>query len=164
MGPDFNAKMVVKSLTSQQLVRIHQLLRQAKFDDPNGHVSYIVFIISHLNFINYCYFFVYSLLDAYFQCLSPAGEYNLRLGIIKELHPDMVATYSGRLWFNIKVLPDLSLQIIASGDFYIFQSTIICNLWVVVEWIMSTEHALHRTLPVGNSKGTANRCRLVIGP
>lgn len=31
------------------------------------------------------------------QCLSPAGEYNLRLGIIKELHPDMVATYSGRL-------------------------------------------------------------------
>ncbi|KAF9597877.1 hypothetical protein IFM89_021962 [Coptis chinensis] len=28
-------------------------------------------------------------------CLSPAGEYNLRLGIVKELHPDMVATYSG---------------------------------------------------------------------
>ncbi|CAI8611036.1 unnamed protein product [Vicia faba] len=55
----------IKSLTSQQLVRIHQLFRQAKFDDPSGH------------------------------CLSPAGEYNLRLGIIKELHPDMVATYSG---------------------------------------------------------------------
>ncbi|KAG4961419.1 hypothetical protein AAZX31_13G324300 [Glycine max] len=65
MGPDFGSKMTVKSLTSQQLVRIHQLLRQAKFDDPSGH------------------------------CLSPAGEYNLRLGIIKELHPDMVATYSG---------------------------------------------------------------------
>ncbi|ESW22398.1 hypothetical protein PHAVU_005G150500 [Phaseolus vulgaris] len=65
MGPDFSAKTPVKSLTSQQLVRIHQLLRQAKFDDPSGH------------------------------CLSPAGEYNLRLGIIKELHPDMVATYSG---------------------------------------------------------------------
>lgn len=31
------------------------------------------------------------------QSLSPAGEYNLRLGIIKELHPDMVATYAGRL-------------------------------------------------------------------
>lgn len=30
------------------------------------------------------------------QCLSPAGEYNLRLGIVKELQPDMVATYSGR--------------------------------------------------------------------
>ncbi|PON69735.1 DNA topoisomerase VI, subunit B [Parasponia andersonii] len=65
MGPDFNPKMTVKSLTSQQIVRIHQLFRQAKFDDPCG------------------------------DCLSPAGEYNLRLGIIKELHPDMVATYSG---------------------------------------------------------------------
>jgi len=39
MGPDFNAKTPVKSLTSQQIVRIHQLLRQAKFDDPSGHVS-----------------------------------------------------------------------------------------------------------------------------
>ncbi|KAL5565322.1 hypothetical protein UlMin_028486 [Ulmus minor] len=65
MGPDFDPKMAVKSLTSQQIVRIHQLFRQAKFDDPSG------------------------------DCLSPAGEYNLRLGIIKELHPDMVATYSG---------------------------------------------------------------------
>nr|XP_025610366.1 DNA topoisomerase 6 subunit B isoform X1 [Arachis hypogaea] len=65
MGPDFSPKMALKSLTPQQLVRIHQLFRQAKFDDPNGH------------------------------CLSPAGEYNLRLGIIKELQPDMVATYSG---------------------------------------------------------------------
>ncbi|XP_021728920.1 DNA topoisomerase 6 subunit B-like isoform X1 [Chenopodium quinoa] len=65
MGPEFSPKMAVKSLTSQQLVRIHQLFRQAKFGDPSG------------------------------DCLSPAGEYNLRLGIIKELHPDMVATYSG---------------------------------------------------------------------
>ncbi|KAI9195324.1 hypothetical protein LWI28_013817 [Acer negundo] len=65
MGPEFTPKMAVKSLTSQQIVRIHQLFRQAKFDDPSG------------------------------DCLSPAGEYNLRLGIIKELHPDMVATYSG---------------------------------------------------------------------
>ncbi|KAL9256415.1 DNA topoisomerase 6 subunit B-like protein [Drosera capensis] len=65
MGPDFNPKMPVKSFTSQQIVRIHQLFRQAKFDDPSG------------------------------DCLSSAGEYNLRLGIIKELHPDMVATYSG---------------------------------------------------------------------
>ncbi|KAH7684331.1 DNA topoisomerase VI subunit B protein [Dioscorea alata] len=65
MGPDFSPNMSVKSLTSQQIVRIHQLFRQAKFDDPNG------------------------------DCLSPAGEYNLRLGIIKELQPDMVATYAG---------------------------------------------------------------------
>ncbi|MBA0728720.1 hypothetical protein Golax_001599 [Gossypium laxum] len=65
MGPEFSPKMAIKSLTDQQIVRIHQLFRQAKFDDPSG------------------------------DCLSPAGEYNLRLGIIKELHPDMVATYSG---------------------------------------------------------------------
>ncbi|KZV52333.1 DNA topoisomerase 6 subunit B, partial [Dorcoceras hygrometricum] len=65
MGPDFGPGMLVKSLTSQQIVRIHQLFRQAKFDDPSG------------------------------DCLSPAGEYNLRLGIVKELHPEMVATYSG---------------------------------------------------------------------
>ncbi|KAK4760520.1 hypothetical protein SAY87_005413 [Trapa incisa] len=65
MGPDFSPKMDVKSLTDQQIVRIHQLFRQAKFDDPSG------------------------------ECLSPAGEYNLRLGIIKELHPELVATHSG---------------------------------------------------------------------
>ncbi|XP_062017838.1 DNA topoisomerase 6 subunit B isoform X1 [Rosa rugosa] len=65
LGPEFSPKMPVKSLTSQQIVRIHQLFRQAKFNDPSG------------------------------DCLSPAGEYNLRLGIIKELHPELVATYSG---------------------------------------------------------------------
>ena len=27
--------------------------------------------------------------------MALAGEYNLRLGITKELHPDMVATYQG---------------------------------------------------------------------
>ncbi|XP_002981289.2 DNA topoisomerase 6 subunit B isoform X1 [Selaginella moellendorffii] len=67
MGPDFTPKMLVKDLTDQQLVRIHQLFRQAKFDDPDG------------------------------DCLSPAGEYNLRLGITKELHPDMVATCQGNV-------------------------------------------------------------------
>lgn len=38
MGPDFSPKTIVKSLTSQQLVRINQLFRQAKFDDPSGDV------------------------------------------------------------------------------------------------------------------------------
>eukprot|EP00877_Chromochloris_zofingiensis_P003200 jgi/Chrzof1/12881/Cz07g10220.t1 len=54
-----------KELTTQQVVRLHQLLHEAKFSDPSG---------SHL---------------------SPAGEYNLRLGVIKELHPDLIATYQG---------------------------------------------------------------------
>lgn len=42
MGPDFSPKMSVKSLTPQQIVRIHQLFRQAKFDDPTGDVSLII--------------------------------------------------------------------------------------------------------------------------
>lgn len=42
MGPDFSPKMSVKSLTPQQIVRIHQLFRQAKFDDPTGDVSLMI--------------------------------------------------------------------------------------------------------------------------
>lgn len=45
MGPEFSPKMAVKSLTSQQIVRIHQLFRQAKFDDPSGDVSYKILIV-----------------------------------------------------------------------------------------------------------------------
>lgn len=30
------------------------------------------------------------------DCLSPAGEYNLRLGILKEIEPDIVATYADK--------------------------------------------------------------------
>lgn len=42
MGTDFSPKMPVKSLTSQQNVRIHQLFRQAKFDDPSGEASFSI--------------------------------------------------------------------------------------------------------------------------
>lgn len=63
-----------KELTTQQVVRLHQLLHEAKFSDPSG---------SHL---------------------SPAGEYNLRLGVIKELHPDLIATYQGRVTTSEAVL------------------------------------------------------------
>lgn len=52
-------------LTSRQIVAMHDLLHQVRFDNPDG---------SHL---------------------SPAGEYNLRLGIMKELRPEMVATHQG---------------------------------------------------------------------
>jgi len=38
MGPEFQPKMLVKSLTGEQIVRLHQLFRQAKFDDPSGQV------------------------------------------------------------------------------------------------------------------------------
>jgi hypothetical protein len=39
MGPDFSSKMAVRSLTDQQIARIHQLFRQAKFADPAGEVG-----------------------------------------------------------------------------------------------------------------------------
>jgi len=54
-----------KELTSQQVVRLHQLLHEVRFAEPSGN---------HL---------------------SPAGEYNLRLGVMKELHPDLIATHQG---------------------------------------------------------------------
>ncbi|KAF5829235.1 topoisomerase VI B subunit, transducer-domain-containing protein [Dunaliella salina] len=52
-------------LNSKQIVRLHELLHAARFPDPKG---------SHL---------------------SPAGEYNLRLGVMKELRPELIATYQG---------------------------------------------------------------------
>ncbi|GAB4814846.1 hypothetical protein N2152v2_001892 [Parachlorella kessleri] len=55
--------MPPSELTPKHLVRLHQLLHEVKFPDPDG---------SHL---------------------SPAGEYNLRLGIMKELRPELVATH-----------------------------------------------------------------------
>lgn len=48
MGPDFSPKTAVKSLTSQQIVRIQQLFRQAKFDDPSGDVSRFLLSIASL--------------------------------------------------------------------------------------------------------------------
>ncbi len=53
-----------KNLDKSMIYRLTALLQQARFDPPDS------------------------------ACLSPAGEYNLRLGIIKEVKPDMVATFS----------------------------------------------------------------------
>jgi hypothetical protein len=53
------------SLNSSQIAALHQRLRDEK-----------------------------SVKDPSPNCLSPAGEYNLRLGILKELEPNMVATYT----------------------------------------------------------------------
>eukprot|EP00958_Prasinococcus_capsulatus_P008552 scaffold841_cov397-Prasinococcus_capsulatus_cf.AAC.13 len=65
MGDGFDPKMSIKDLTDQQIARMHQLFREAKFKDITG------------------------------EHLSPATEYNLRLGVMKELQPDLVATYQG---------------------------------------------------------------------
>lgn len=57
--------MAPGELDQRQLLRLHQLLHEVRFPDPDG---------GHL---------------------SPAGEYNLRLGVMKELRPELVATYAG---------------------------------------------------------------------
>eukprot|EP00172_Hildenbrandia_rubra_P003163 Plantae.Rhodophyta-Hildenbrandia_rubra.ctg4724.p2 GENE.Plantae.Rhodophyta-Hildenbrandia_rubra.ctg4724~~Plantae.Rhodophyta-Hildenbrandia_rubra.ctg4724.p2 ORF type:complete len:687 (+),score=144.55 Plantae.Rhodophyta-Hildenbrandia_rubra.ctg4724:4625-6685(+) len=64
LGDDFSPSMPVSSLTLHHIRRIDALLHAARFDKPSG------------------------------KCLSPAGEYNLRLGIMKEFKPTMVATYA----------------------------------------------------------------------
>ena len=57
--------MAPHELEQRQLLRLHQLLHEVRFPDPDG---------GHL---------------------SPAGEYNLRLGVMKELRPELVATHAG---------------------------------------------------------------------
>ena len=55
-----------QSLSAADATKLHSLLRSAKFPNPDG---------GHL---------------------SSAGEYNLRLGVIKELHPELIATNQGK--------------------------------------------------------------------
>jgi DNA topoisomerase VI subunit B len=65
MQGDIDEDTPVSSLSASDATKLHHLLQLARFDDPNG------------------------------KHLSPAGEYNLRLGVIKELHPDLIATHQG---------------------------------------------------------------------
>lgn len=60
-----HAKMEPTHLDDRQLARLHQLLHAVKFAEPSG------------------------------DHLSPAGEYNIRLGILKEIRPELVATHQG---------------------------------------------------------------------
>ena len=65
MGIGIGADSMPKTLTENEILSLHQFLHQVRFSDPDGGV------------------------------LRPAGEYNLRLGVMKELRPQMVATYQG---------------------------------------------------------------------
>ena len=65
MGGGLGSDSRPKALTENDILSLHQFLQQVRFSDPDGGV------------------------------LRPAGEYNLRLGVMKELHPQMVATYQG---------------------------------------------------------------------
>jgi DNA topoisomerase VI subunit B len=64
LGPGFSKAMPVRDLGANHIRQINELLQVVRFDKPDG------------------------------SCLSPAGEYNLRLGITKELCPNMVATHA----------------------------------------------------------------------
>lgn len=63
LGYGFDSDMHPSEVSDKQATRIQQLLAEARFDDPDG------------------------------ACLSPAGEYNLRLGIMKELGPEWIASF-----------------------------------------------------------------------
>lgn len=60
----FDVHKEVSAMSLNDIRQLDSLLHEARFERPDGN------------------------------CLSPAGEYNLRLGISKELKPDMVATHS----------------------------------------------------------------------
>jgi len=64
LGPPFSPAMLLNDINDKQVRELTRLLGKASVDPPSG------------------------------KCLSPAGEYNLRLGIMKELLPDLVATHS----------------------------------------------------------------------
>lgn len=92
MAPDTDPR----SLDAKQAARLHQLLHEAKFDDPSG---------DHLSPAGACVC-VWGggagglrtdgppLLPR-LPLASLPGEYNLRLGITKEFRPDLVATHQG---------------------------------------------------------------------
>jgi len=65
MGHGVEAGGDPRGLQAAQTMAMHRLFGAAKFDPPPA------------------------------DCLSPAGEYNLRLGVMKELRPELVATYCG---------------------------------------------------------------------
>lgn len=65
LGADFGSGVSsVAELSTKQVHQLAGLLADAQFEPPPA------------------------------SCLSPAGEYNLRLGILKELRPDLVATHT----------------------------------------------------------------------
>ena len=84
----------LSQLQDRDVGRLTQLFREAKFDNPDGGVCCFLalhfyrLIFSSISFCNN----LFACADG-FQCLSPIGEYNLRLGILKVVKPELVATY-----------------------------------------------------------------------
>lgn len=103
------------ALDNKQIVSLHQLLHEAKFKDPDKeHLSPAGLPLPPpmpLYLLDQCR-------DALLQielacsevvngwlCMHDAGEYNLRLGILKELNPELVATHQGEpIQYNVASL------------------------------------------------------------
>lgn len=85
------------ALTTPQIQRLHHLLHEARFPPPGG---------GHL---------------------SPAGEYNLRLGVLKELRPDLIATHAAAPGaheghaFSVEAAVSLGSREIAPGSIKVFR-------------------------------------------
>jgi DNA topoisomerase-6 subunit B len=62
-----DADMQLSQLSDNEMMRLLQLFREAKFETPDG------------------------------KCLSPAGEYNLMLGIQKQMAPEFVVTHQEKV-------------------------------------------------------------------
>jgi len=62
----FQTSLQVNRLTTNELRKLEQIFRQMSFTPPDG------------------------------KCLSPAGEYNLRLGIQQQVEPQYIATFSDK--------------------------------------------------------------------
>ena len=109
------AELRPSELDNKQIARLHQLFHEAKFRDPDGdHLSPAGTKFKFLGQSCKYSAWLYKVQDAQpLQlrsaqgiCSTPilsehemgTGEYNLRLGITKELNPDMVATHQGMLF------------------------------------------------------------------
>ncbi len=86
-------------LDDKQIVSLHQLLHEAKFKDPDkdhlspaGGLHPFPCLHPHST-LSSAGFLKATRVKKMLACC--AGEYNLRLGILKELNPELVATHQG---------------------------------------------------------------------
>lgn len=114
-----------QELSSKQVVALHQLLHEAKFKDPDkDHLSPAGELAPYQKIMKRRWHRTceHSSLQAHLPAprtsahphdgpipsvstsksrqqatVCTAGEYNLRLGIVKELHPEIIATHQGKL-------------------------------------------------------------------
>ena len=114
-----------------QVVQLTQLLRDARFADPPAECLRSAYSRSPLSLalLQFCMHVYFSLLSDLIirfvpRASSPVGEYNLRLGIMKEMKPDYVATFQARrrrasgfgcVWVQVHATCDFSQDARSAG-------------------------------------------------